>query len=99
MKKNESKNRIARAAAFVFLLLIFAFILFNDYGVINYLKLKYKLDELDSDIEYVENRIKKIEKEIDSLQNSNFKLEKVAREKYNMIRKGEKTLIIEDADK
>ncbi len=98
MKKIESKNRITKGVALVFLLAVFAFLLFNDYGVINYLKLNYKLDELDTDIEKVESQIKKIETEIDSLHNSNFKLEKVAREKYNMIREGEKTLIIEDAE-
>lgn len=97
MKKKESKNKLAKAAAIIFSLLIFAFILFNDYGIVNYLKLKYKLDSINSDIEKVENNISKIEAEIDSLKTSNFKLEKVARERYNMIRKGEKTLIIEDA--
>lgn len=96
MKKIKSKNKIFRISFIVFLVVIFSFILFNDYGIVNYIRLKYKLSQLDEDIEKVENKITKIEEEIDSLKTSNFKLEKVAREKYNMIRKDEKTLIIEE---
>ncbi len=69
---------------------------FNEYGILKYLQLKNDIGELNSKIEMAESEIKKLKKEIDSLKHSNIKIEKVAREKYHMLRENERALRIEE---
>ena len=69
------------------------YIFFNDSGVIKYLKLKQQVKALNEQISDVDKDNKQLQSEIDSLKNKvPAKIEKIAREKYNMIRKGEKTI-------
>lgn len=75
---------------------IMAFLLFNEYGIVKYIKLKNEVDNLNLKIEQAENQIKKLTAEIDSLQNNNFKIEKVAREKYHMLGESEQALNVEE---
>jgi cell division protein FtsB len=53
------------------------------------------LNQIDADIRKSEERIKAMEGEIDSLKSSKEKLERVAREKFNMMKKNEKEFKIE----
>ena len=69
------------------------YLLFNDYGVIKYAKVKGELEDLNSRITQLEEENRKLEAEIDSLRrNVPAKIEKIAREKYNMIRPNEKKI-------
>ncbi len=69
------------------------FLLFNNYGVIKYAKVKGELQDLNSRITQLEEENRKLEAEIDSLKrNVPAKIEKIAREKYNMIRPNEKKI-------
>lgn len=69
------------------------YLLFNNYGVVKYVKVKSELDDLNLRITQLEEENRKLEAEIDSLQkNIPSKIEKVAREKYNMIRPNEKKI-------
>jgi cell division protein FtsB len=78
--------------AVIFLLGIL-FLFFNNNGVIKYIKLQKQVDELGEQLEEAEAENKRLQNEIDSLkQNIPAKVEKVAREKYNMIREGEKAV-------
>ena len=84
---------------FIILGLIFlvgaVYIFFNDEGILKYLKLKNEVNNLKQQITTVDIDNKNIQAEIDSLQNKvPAKIEKIAREKYGMIRKGEKTIKI-----
>ncbi|HUX61953.1 MAG TPA: septum formation initiator family protein [Ignavibacteriaceae bacterium] len=84
---------------FIILGLIFlvgaVYIFFNDEGILKYLKLKNEVNNLKQQITTVDTDNKNIQAEIDSLQNKvPAKIEKIAREKYGMIRKGEKTIKI-----
>lgn len=77
----------------VFFIIGLLYLFFNDSGVIKYLKLKQQVDSLNVQINNVNKDNQVIKEEIDSLQNKvPAKIEKVAREKYNMIRKGEKKI-------
>ncbi len=74
----------------VFFLIGLIYLFVNDSGVIKYLKLKGQVNTLNEQIDSVNAENKRIKAEIDSLKNKvPAKIEKVAREKYNMIRKGE----------
>lgn len=73
------------------------YLLFNEKGVIRYVELKNEVDELNEKIELLEKENKKLEGEIDSLKKKiPSKIEQTAREKYDMIRPGEKKIEFEE---
>lgn len=89
-----SKNRNLKLYLFAIVFVIGVLIvLFNDQGLLKYLKLKDEVNTLKVDIENLQEENKKLEAEIDSLrQKVPAKIEKTAREKYDMIREGEKVI-------
>ncbi len=69
------------------------YLLFNEKGVLRYVELKNEVDDLNQQIELLEQENKKLEGEIDSLKKKiPFKIEQTAREKYDMVRPGEKKI-------
>jgi cell division protein FtsL len=73
------------------------FLFFNEYGVLKFIKLNKQVNELNEQILKVENENKRLQAEIDSLENKvPAKIEKVAREKYNMMRPGESKVVVEE---
>lgn len=74
-----------------------AFMTFNDDGLLKYNRLKGELNQANERIKDAENQILMLEAEIDSLEHSLIKIEKVAREKYMMLGENEKVLEIERA--
>jgi cell division protein FtsB len=73
------------------------FLVFNDSGFIKYLKHKSEVDELNKEVIAKELENKDREAEIDSLEKKNpAKIEKIAREKYGMMKKGEKVIKVEE---
>jgi len=78
------------------LVIIAGFFLFYKFGIMKYYNLLNQKDELNQKIEEVNQENEKLRAEIDSLKSSDAKIEKVAREKYNMLRKGEKAFKVEE---
>jgi len=78
---------------YLFALLVFSgilFIIFNEDGVIKYYQLKSQLMELQVQIDSLDEVNTQLEAEIDSLTRKvPAKIEQTAREKYDMLRKGE----------
>jgi cell division protein FtsB len=71
------------------------FILFNEFGLLKYLRLKNEVSEYKREMQIVNEENKSLRNEVDSLERKiPAKIEKTAREKYGMIRKGEKTIEI-----
>lgn len=69
------------------------YLLFNNYGIIKYARVKSDLEDLNTRITQLEEENRKLDAEIDSLKrNVPAKVEKIAREKYNMIRPNEKKI-------
>lgn len=73
-----------------------AFLFFHENGILKFLKLRSELSKIDTEIKISEEKLKSLQAEIDSLQNSKAKIERVAREKFNMMKKNEKTFKIEE---
>jgi cell division protein FtsB len=71
------------------------FLLFNDFGLLKYFRLKKEVNETKKEMQIVNEENKSLKNEVDSLERKvPAKIEKTAREKYGMIRKGEKTIDI-----
>lgn len=69
------------------------YLVFNNYGVVKYARVKSELEDLNSRITQLEEENRALEAEIDSLKrNVPAKIEKIAREKYDMIRPNEKKI-------
>ncbi len=91
------KNKLLRYLFLAVVLAGLGFLVFNDSGFIRYLNLKGEVDKLNKDVisKELENKVR--EAEIDSLEKKNpAKIEKVAREKYGMMKKGEKVIKVEE---
>lgn len=95
MSKLQSKL-VIRIITVLVLIVITAFLFFNENGILKYLALKNELKELDLKIKSAEERIRTIEAEIDSLNSSNVKMERVARERYHMMLQNERVLKVEE---
>jgi cell division protein FtsB len=91
------KNKKVRNYFFLLLFIVgLLFLFFNEQGVIKYLKLKSEVKDINTQIEKVEKENKRLKEEADSLkQKVPAKIERTAREKYNMIREGEKAIKVE----
>lgn len=69
-----------------------AFLFINDFGIMKYLKLKKELKQMQGEINKADYTLDSLKNEIDSLNKSKNKIEKVAREKFDMHRNNEKVL-------
>ncbi len=93
--KNKN-NKLGLIILGLILVVLSSFILFNDYGLFKYLRLKSEINELNSDIERAQTIIDSLDHEIQLLKEDELKIEEVARERYNMKRSNEKVLKIEE---
>lgn len=80
---------------FLIIVIFSGIILFWDKGYIDYSEAAAKNDSLNAVLDSVEHANLLLEGEIDSVtQKIPFKMEKIAREKYSMLKPGEQLLII-----
>ena len=94
---SSNKNKIARYGFILLLLIGLAFLTFNNSGYLKYLKLKSEVKEIRNEVSAKEIENKNLEAEIDSLEKKNpAKIERTAREKYGMMKKGEKIIKVEE---
>jgi cell division protein FtsB len=95
MSKSQ-KKMIIRVILGLLIISISAFLFLNENGILKFLSLKSELRELDLKLKSAEEKIKILEAEIDSLNSSNSKMERVARERYHMMLPGERVLRVEE---
>jgi len=90
-------NKLLKKLIIILILLgSLAFLFFNENGILKYLKTKSELKHLDQEFKKAVEQVKVLEREIDSLKTSKEKIEKVAREKFHMMKKNEKVFKIEE---
>jgi cell division protein FtsB len=99
--KNDKSSPSNGKLKYIIFAIIFVaglvYLIFNESGVIKYLKLKEQVKSLNEQVSDVDKDNKRLQSEIDSLNNKvPAKIERTAREKYGMIRKGEKTIKINE---
>ena len=92
-KKNKLFLYIVSAMLFIGILYLF----FNPNGLIKYIKLKNEISTLNEDIEKLSLENTTLQNEIDSLKKEiPAKIEQVAREKYDMIKEGERVIEVKE---
>ena len=70
-------------------------LLFNEFGIMKFLRLTKEVNSINNDIKSVKDENRALKNEVDSLDRKvPAKIEKAAREKYGMSRKGERTIEI-----
>jgi cell division protein FtsB len=95
MAKNKKKLLIYLFITIIVLGLLYIF--FNERGMIKYFGLKSQVDSMQVELEQIKLENEQLKNEIDSLQKQiPAKMEQIAREKYNMKRKGETLIEIEE---
>lgn len=94
--KTINNKLLIRILLTVIFFVTLLFMLFNENGFLKFLKMKSELRTLNEDIRKAEERIEALDAEIDSLKTSKAKIEKVAREKFDMMKKNEKAFKIEE---
>ena len=87
---------LLRISLVVIILGALAFLFLHENGILKYLELKSELNKIDSEITASEEKLKSLQAEIESLKNSKEKIERVAREKFNMMKKNEKAFRIDE---
>ncbi len=78
---------------------LFFFLLFNEYGIMKYVKLRSEVERLNEEIVATEKELKQLNSEIDSVKYNLFKIEKLARERYHMLDSNEQALKIEKRER
>lgn len=79
-----TKKRVIKLVYLIIALLLMIFLFINNNGLLKYFSLKTELKEMNQKIDNTKQKIEKLNLEIDSLQNNDVKIEKVARDKYRM---------------
>ncbi|MCS7053359.1 MAG: septum formation initiator family protein [Ignavibacterium sp.] len=93
MKKFIYNSKFRLFLFLIIFLLGSLYLLFNNFGLIKYMRLKKEVNSLNRQIEEIKSENKRLESEIDSLRNYEpSKIEQVAREKHNMIKSNEKKI-------
>jgi cell division protein FtsL len=98
-----AKNKRKKILFYLFIIIILSgitYLVFNRQGIIKYVKLKNEIESLNEQLGKLEEENINLKNEIDSLKKEiPAKIEQVAREKYDMLREGEKTIEVKKEDK
>ena len=86
----NKKKKIVLYTFFVVVIIGVSYILFNEYGLLKYFKIKGELESINMQIETLKEENARLQNEIDSLKNKiPAKIERTAREEYDMMRENE----------
>lgn len=94
IRENPKKGR--KIIYIILGFLFVAFILFSDTGIFKRFSLESQKAELIEKIDNAKNESDSLRKRVKMLKNDNEEIERVAREKYGMKKKGETIYLIEN---
>jgi cell division protein FtsB len=93
----KTKRKILLYLFIVILIIGIIYIFFNERGAVKYIGLKNKIDSMEVELDKIKFENERLKNEIDSLQRRiPSKMEEIAREKYNMKRKSETKIDVEE---
>ncbi len=97
MVKTLKKNK-RTALGFVVGVPLILFLLFGSHGIIQRVRLQNQKADLEVKIQQAEQETKRLQAESKALDGDKKAIEKVAREKYGMVREGEKVYKVRKKD-
>lgn len=92
LEKNLHRKNLIITTVFVLILAVF--ILFGGHGLFTRISLYFENEELRNEILIEKSKSDSLLNEIKSLRNDSNEIERIAREKFGMVNKGEKTYYI-----
>lgn len=99
MVKNK-KNRFFLYTIIAILFIGVLYFFFNQSGLLKFIKLNREISSLNEDVKNLSAENKALQNEIDSLKKEiPAMIEKIAREKYDMIKEGESVIEVEEIEK
>ena len=99
MSKNKKKRFFSYFILALFLIGLL-YLTFNERGLIKYIKLEKEVTTLSDEIIRLQNENNSLKSEIDSLKKEiPAKIEQIAREKFDMIKEGERTIEVKEVEK
>ena len=99
MSKNKKKRFFSYFILALFLIGLL-YITFNERGLIKYIKLEKEVTTLKDEIIRLQYENNSLKSEIDSLKKEiPAKIEQIAREKYDMIKEGERKIEVKEVEK
>ena len=102
MRKYKKINKKSYFNYYIFSVVgIFLIIMlvFNDFGFLRYLKLKKEYISLDEELQILLLQQNTLRSEIDQLQTNQDYIEKIAREKFMMVKPGERVYRVKEEKK
>jgi cell division protein FtsB len=99
MAKNNKKRFFSYLILSIFLFGLL-YLTFNERGLIKYLRLDNEVANLNEEIKRLQNENNSLRNELDSLKKEiPAKIEQIAREKYDMIKEGERSIEVKEVEK
>mgnify|MGYP001287457807 CR=1 FL=1 len=99
MRKNKKIKKTYSFNSYIFTIIAticIMILIFNDFGLITYFKYKKQHSLLTQELQQLLAQQDTLRVEIDQLQYSQDYIEKIAREKFMMVKPGEKIYKVED---
>jgi|GEM_PF-287820 cell division protein FtsB len=102
MNTGKQRRLVTRAAIQKIKLIVWAmavlfalyFLSFNDYGLVQHFRMRRELQRIQSQIDLLKRQQAEIQLTIQKLLEDDAFIEKIAREKYQFVRKGEEVFIL-----
>lgn len=91
-----NKIKFTKIILYVVSILIVSYLVFNDNGLIKFLKIRSELNTLNEEIKKTEDELTSLENSIKMIKSNRDTIEKVAREKFNMKTRNEKVIIVNE---
>ena len=98
-KKINKKSYFNYYILSVIVTFLIVILVFNDFGFLQYLKLKKEYVRLDRELQTLLFQQNTLRSEIDQLQTNQDYIEKIAREKFMMVRPGERVYRVKEEKK
>tara|TARA_Y100000994_G_scaffold234559_1_gene223510 strand:+ start:80 stop:400 length:321 start_codon:yes stop_codon:yes gene_type:complete len=102
MRKHKKINKKSYFNYYIFSVIVtflIVILVFNDFGFLQYLKLKKEYVSLDRELQTLLFQQNTLRSEIDQLQTNQDYIEKIAREKFMMVRPGERVYRVKEEKK
>ena len=86
----DTQKKFLQGLVFLICFSLFIVFIFGDHGLLKLYKIKQKRGEIQANITQLRNEKEKATKEKNKIENDLNYIEKIAREKYKMVKPGEK---------